>query len=170
MNRNTARRQRGAALVISLVVLLLLTIIAVTAASSSSLELMIATNNQNAADALAQAEDSVLAGEQLIRNNHATGGPAFNFDDDDTDGLYTDGAVDPENVDWSAIATEQAFVGGVLATEFVIEYLGTAASQGGSMSTGTGGGAGTRHIYRISGRGASSRGTVRLVQTIFATQ
>jgi type IV pilus assembly protein PilX len=164
------RAQAGAALVVSLIALLLMTIIGVTAASSSSLELLIATNTQNAGEALAMAEDSVLAGELYVQTTHPGGGPTFDFSAAADDGYYVAGEVDVQNVDWSAIETEQAFDGGgSLLTEYVVEYLGTTSASGGTLAAGTGGGAGVRHLYRISGRGVSARGTVRLVQTIYAT-
>ena len=169
--RSLPRGQRGAALMISLMLLLALTVITLVAARSAGLEFLIATNAQHSTLALAEAEESVLVGEQDIQTNHTAGGPAFDFAADDTDGFYALGTVDVENVDWSGIATEQVVNGGGEVTdEYVVEYLGTAPAAGGTLAVGAGGGSTTRHLYRITGRGVSARGATRLVQTIYATE
>ncbi|MBT8130926.1 MAG: pilus assembly protein [Gammaproteobacteria bacterium] len=165
-------KQAGAALFASLIVLLVVSILALNAARSSALEMLIATNQQNSVQALANGEDSLLFGERLVVADHTLGGPSFNFEDDSTDGLYLAAGVDPETADWSAIATENVTVagGGPVTNRFVIEYMGTSSATGGSLAVGAGGGAQMRHLYRITGLGVGSKGTVRLVQSVFATR
>jgi len=53
--------------------------------------------------------------------------------------------------------------------EYILEYLGPVTATGGSLSVGAGMASDTRYLYRVSGRGASSRGSARVVQTIYAT-
>ena len=165
------RRQQGAALFASLVVLLVISIIALGAARSSALEMLIATNQQNTIQALANGEDSVLIAERYIDATHASGGPTFDFALDTTDGLYLDGAVDPQTTDWSQFAVETVVdANGAVTNQYVIEYLGTAAAGGGSLAVGAGSGSQIRHMYRISGLGVGPKGTVRIVQTVYATR
>jgi hypothetical protein len=71
-------------------------------------------------------------------------------------------------VDWENISAEREGAGENLR-EFIIEYLGPAAAIGGSLSLGAGTGSDIRYLYRVSGRGASNRGSARVVQVILAT-
>ena len=165
------RRQKGAALFASLIVLLVVSVIALGAARSSALEMMIATNQQNTIQALANGEDSVLIAERYIVATHTNGGPTFDFDLDTSDGLYTVGMVDPQTTDWSLFPVETVVdANGQVTNRYVIEYLGTAAASGGSLAVGAGGGGQIRHVYRISGLGVGPKETVRIVQTVFATR
>lgn len=170
MNISLAR-QNGAVLFSSLVVLVVVSMIALGAARSSTMEILIATNQQNSVLALANAEDSSVAGERYLSTQHTTGGPTFDFATDNTDGLYLANDVDPQTVDWSAFEVEEVLdAGGNVINRYVIEYMGTASAAGGSLAVGAGAGAQTRHIYRITGLGVGPKETIRLVQTIFATQ
>ena len=164
-------RQNGAVLFSSLIVLLVVSIIALNAARSSALELQIATNLQNSVQALANSEDSVLFAERFIQASHPEGGPTFDFSADATDGLYLIGGVDPDTADWSLIPTEDVLdAGGSVTNRYVVEYLGTQSATGGSLAVGAGSGAQIRQLYRITGLGVSVRGSVRIVQTVFATR
>lgn len=163
--------QHGAALFSSLIVLLVVSLIALTAARSSALEMIIATNQQNSMIALANAEDSVLVAENYIVASHPTGGPSFDFSDDNTDGLYAANTVDPATVDWSNFGSEQVLDGdNEVINRYVIEYMGTAAATGSSLAVGAGAGNQIRHIYRITGLGVGPKDTTRIVQTVFSTQ
>lgn len=164
-------RQDGAVLFSSLIVLLVISVIALNAARSSALEMQIATNMQNGVEALANGEDSVLFAERYIQATHTQGGPTFDFTTDTTDGLYLIGGVDPETADWSAVSTEDVLdADGNITNRYVVEYLGTSSATGGSLAVGAGGGAQIRHLYRITGLGVSAKGSVRIVQTVFATR
>ena len=113
----------------------------------------------------------VMHSERYLLANHAgTGGPAFDFSLQNDDGLYNDGTVDVQTADWSAFATEQVVEDGQLVAQYVIEYIGPATATGGSLAAGTGGTGSVRYLYRVTGRGDSPGGSVRLVQTIFATE
>ncbi|MDH3587830.1 MAG: PilX N-terminal domain-containing pilus assembly protein [Gammaproteobacteria bacterium] len=163
--------QRGAALFSSLIVLLVVSVIALSAARSSALEMLIATNQQNSVQALANGEDSVLLAERYVGGTHSEGGPTFDFTTDITDGLYLADAVDVETTDWSAFTTEDVLdADGNLVNRYVVEYLGTRSATGGSLAVGSGSGAQIRHMYRLTGLGVGPKGTTRIVQTIFATR
>lgn len=166
---NHRNRQSGAVLFVSLIVLLVLSVITVTAARSSGLELLIANNTQFSTDAFLRAEAGVVAAENYIETAHPIGGPAFDFDADNTDGLYTSGVIDATGADWNAFAFERVVdADGNETARYVIEYMGTIASAGGSLSIG-GGTSTVRYVYRITALGLAERGTARLVSTIYAT-
>jgi len=160
-------RQRGAALFTSLIMLLIMTLIIVTGARSSALEILLADNAQSSQQALMRAEDSVLQGNQYIDLNFI-GAPNFDFGVTEDDGLYLDGTLGLDTVDWEGIPAEREGEGENLR-EFIVEYLGPAAAIGGSLSLGAGTGSDIRYLYRVSGRGASNRSSARVVQVILAT-
>ena len=161
-------RERGVVLLMSLIVLLVLSVVAVTAARSSGLELLIANNTQFATDAFLRAEAGVSAAENYIQTTHPQGGPAFDFDAVTTDGLYTRDAINPRDTDWSGFSFERVLDGnGNEIARYVVEYMGTMASSGGSLRAG--GSSGVRYVYRITALGIAERGTARLVSTIYAT-
>lgn len=169
--RQPGIRQSGAVLFSSLIVLLVISVIALNASRSSALEMVVATNQQNGIQALANGEDSVFFAEQYLLAVHPQGGPSFDFTQDTTDGLYLAGAVDPETADWNPITTEEVLdAAGNVTNRYVVEYMGTSSATGGSLAVGAGSGAQIRHVYRITGLGVGPKGTVRLVQTVFATR
>ncbi len=168
MNISTGySKQRGAALVVSLMMLVVMTLIIVSGARSSALEILLADNAQNAQQALMRAEDSALQGEQRVELNFP-GAPSADFTVSTTDGLYVVGELVLDTVDWAAIPAESVGAGDTLR-EFIIEYLGPAPAVGGSLAVGAGAASDLRYLYRVSGRGAFSRGSARVVQTILAT-
>ena len=166
-NIRNMKKQQGLALFMSLMMLLLMTVIIVHAARSSSLDILIGNNAQHAAQALMRAEDSVIAAEDLIETVY-DGAPNVDFSAIPSDGLYLVGEVDVGSIDWSALAAERIGAGDDYR-EYIIEYLGPVVASGGSLSMGTGASSNTRFLYRVSGRGASTRGGARVVQTIYAT-
>ncbi len=159
-------KQRGTALLMSMIMLLLMSAIVLQGARSSVLELLIGNNVQHAAEALLNAEDSVIFGENVIEANYA-GAPSFDNDSQD-DGVYIVGDIGIDSVDWSSLDANRSGSGDSYR-EYVVEYLGPAAATGGSLSVGAGAASDTRYIYRVSGRGESTRGGARVVQTIYAT-
>jgi len=160
-------KQLGMAMIISLVMLMLMTIIVVQAARSSNLELLVGNNSQLAAEALMEAEDSAVAGEGLIKARFV-GAPVVEFGATADDGLYVVGDVDVHSVDWGQLAAERVGSGHNYR-EYIVEYLGPVAAVGGSLAVGAGAAGGNRFfLYRVSGRGESSRGGARVVQTIYA--
>jgi len=160
-------KQSGMAMFISLVMLLLMSMIILNSARSSNLELLIGNNAQTTAQALMRAEDSAVAGENLILLNYS-GAPDIDFSLNANDGVYVDGEINVNSMDWADYPAERVGEGNSYR-EYIVEYLGPVASSGGSLSVGSGVATSTRYLYRVSGRGESSRGSARVVQTIYAT-
>lgn len=157
------RAERGAALFVALIMLLVLTLIGVAVVRSSGTQIVAAANVQLAAEALNAAENSALAAERRILADF-NGIPTFDFDAVGTDGLYNVGGVAVTSTDWDAIAHESEG-----DATYVVEYLGPAPSPSGSIVAGAGTVNESRYLFRTTGRGTSSKGSVRLVQTIVAT-
>ncbi len=82
--------------------------------------------------------------------------------------MYIGGEIDVTTVDWTAYPAERVGVGDNYR-EYIVEYMGPAMTTGGSLSVGAGVASNIRYLFRVSGRGASSRGGARVVQTIYAT-
>jgi hypothetical protein len=122
---------------------------------------------QNVAEALMRAEDSTLTGETFVELNFQ-GAPTVDFSEDPTDGLYTDLELDINTVHWDQYETER-FGADEELREFVVEYVGAVTALNGSLAVGAGAATDLRYLYRVSGRGESSRGSARVVQTIYAT-
>jgi len=160
-------KQKGMAMMISLIMLLLMTLIIIHGARSSTLEVYIANNVQNVAQALLRAEDSTLTGETFIEFNFQ-GAPTVDFSEDATDGFYTDLEIDVNTVHWDGYKTEREGAGDNLR-EYMVEYVGPVTALRGSLSMGAGAASDKRYLYRVSGRGESTRGSARVVQTIYAT-
>jgi len=160
-------QQNGAALIVSMIILLVMSLIILQGARSSNLELLIGNNVQHAAEALLQAEDSAVAGEQMIELNYA-GAPTSNYGANADDGVFVVGQIDVDTVEWQLLNANRESNEG-LYREYIVEYLGPMAAMGGSVSVGSGTASVTRYVYRVSGRGASGRGGARVVQTIYAT-
>ena len=166
-NIGNRSKQSGMAMFFSLIMLLLMTVIILHGARSSNLELLLGNNAQHKAEALMRAEDSAVAGEKLIEVNYF-GAPTIDFSEDEGDGVYLVGEIILDTVDWTEFAAERVGNGDNYR-EYIVEYLGPATATGGSLSIGAGVASDTRYIYRVSGRGESSRGGARVVQTIYAT-
>ena len=164
--RNVSK-QNGMAMFVSLIMLLLMTLIIIHGARSSTLEILIANNVQSVAQALIRAEDSVLDGETLVELNYP-GAPDVDFSADETDGLYLDLEIDVDSIHWAEYTIEHSGEGDELR-EYIVEYVGPVAALYGTLAIGAGAASDKRFLYRVSGRGASSRGSTRVVQTIFAT-
>jgi Tfp pilus assembly protein PilX len=122
---------------------------------------------QSSTGAFLSAEAALVVAEDDIATNHSEGGPSFNFDGDD-DGYYAEGAVNPNTIDWSDFdyvsVTDD---GGSEIGRYVIEYLGTISSDGGSLGVGTA--TSERHVYRVTALGMGERNSMRLVSSIYAT-
>ncbi len=166
-NIGNRSKQSGMAMFFSLMMLLLMTVIILHGARSSNLELLLGNNAQHTAQALMRAEDSAIAGENLIAFNYV-GAPTIDFSLDESDGIYVVDEITVDTVDWTEFAAERVGSGDNYR-EYIVEYLGPATATGGSLSVGAGVASDTRYIYRVSGRGESSRGGARVVQTIYAT-
>ena len=165
--QNFKDRQRGAVLMISLIMLTVLTLIGLSSARISGLEILMGVNTQSSVDSLLIAEDSVFAGEQRVLVEFG-GAPTIDFTANDEDGLYLDANLIIDTVDWSELASELEPRAGEPSREYIVEYIGPRIIPGGSLGVGTGALDNSRFVYRISGHGGASRGSARVVQTIFA--
>jgi hypothetical protein len=160
-------RQHGTALLISMIILLVMTMIILQGARSANLELLVGSNSQYAAEALVQAEDGAIAGETFVEVTY-TGAPVMNYGESDDDGVFLDGQVEVDSLNWEQLSPElKSRSHGSL--EYIVEYVGPSYASGGSLSLGAGASSDTRYIYRVSGRGESDRGGARVVQTVYAT-
>ena len=160
-------KQKGMAMFVSLIMLLLMTLIIIHGARSSTLEIFMANNVQSVAQALMRAEDSALQGETFVEVNYP-GAPTVDFSVDQTDGFYSDLEIDVVSIDWTDYTNEQIGAGAQLR-EYIVDYVGPVTAIEGSLSVGAGAASEKRFLYRVSGRGSSSRGSTRVVQTIYAT-
>ena len=183
-------RQHGTALVISMIILLITTMVILQGARSANLDLLVGNNSQSAAEALMLAEDSAIVGETMIAVNYS-GAPVIDYGDSISDGVFLAGQININSVNWDSMEyppesnqAQEAYTetvtgpdGEVTETQhegsavrqFYAEYLGPAFATGGSLSLGAGVASDTRYMYRISGRGVSTRGGARVIQTIYAT-
>jgi len=168
-------RQHGSSLVVTMLMLVALMLMGVTAVVVSNSQYRMAGNLQfqnlamnDAESAVAQAENWVGADNHWSNSGFSTRG---------TGGLYpstTSPIPDPYTLAWDD-NTSQNVVNSGGSQRYIIEVLGgcrplpaaslaNCAPYGGSASC-------TRvNVYRNTGRGFSARGTVKLVQSIFAVQ
>jgi Tfp pilus assembly protein PilX len=177
-------------LVVSLLMLVVVTLLAVTSMSLANLDLRLASNAQARTAALAQAENSLADAETVILANF-TGGPPVSWSTDATDGFFMltdlraaamaggitltsdEQTADPppqlamKVVNWEAV--NGTYETGPSGGRYTVEYLGAFPGVGGSLAVGTGVVGTQRHVYRITGRGASGNGGVRFVESIFVT-
>lgn len=157
-------RQRGTALVICMILLLIMTLGATTSMRLSNSQLLVANSFQNEQEAFVAAENSIRVGERDLVNNFG-GAPDVNLAADG-DGYYMVDTVVFDSRDWDALPHE---TGGVANAQYVIEYIGPAPPQGGSLALGAGSATGMQFVYRVTGRGSSSKGSARFAQTVFTT-
>ncbi len=165
--------ERGAVLIVALIMLLLMTLLGVTAMNTSNLEVVMATNTQASTRSLANGENSMVDGEARIITEF-NGTPLFDWSTNATDGLFITG--DPiGGVPNGSVISDIAWDTGGYETagnsKYTLEYLGPFTTAGASLTLGAAtGGTDRRYLYRVTGRGASGRGGIRFVQSIFATR
>ena len=160
----TPVQQHGAALVICMVMLLILTLGAVTSMRLSNSQLLISNSFQNELEAFVAAENSIRVGERDVSINFG-GAPAFDFELSG-DGYYVADTVVTDSPDWDGVAYE---TGGVSGAQFMVEYIGPAPAASGSLALGAGSATALQFVYRITGRGSSSKDSVRIAQTVFTS-
>ena len=161
------QRQKGMAMVISLIMLVLMTLVVVHGARSSTLEVFMANNVQATAESLLAAEDSAFAGEVLVEEEY-NGAPTWDFSENPEDGLYLDDEIEMNKLDWTDMKVEVEGADDDMR-EYVVEYIGPVTALKGTLAIGAGAASDKRYLYRVSGRGESTRGSARVVQTIYAT-
>ena len=150
-----------------MIILLVMSLIILQGARTANLELLIGNNVQHAAEALLQAEDSAVSGEQMLELNYA-GAPTGNYGGNEDDGVFIVGQININTVDWDELESQHETGDDGTNREYIVEYVGPATATGGSMSVGAGTASNIRYIYRVSGRGEAGNGGARVVQTIYA--
>jgi type IV pilus assembly protein PilX len=163
------QRQRGTVLIVSLLLLLILTILATDAMRIATFDIALAGNVQAQSRALARAEEGLSEAEDFIATNFPST-PAFDWSTDADDGLYMPGEVTGSAVtfvDWSA--ADGAYQTGGSNSRYTVEYLGAFSTGGGSLTVGAGSGSDQRFLYLITARGETAGGSVRYVQSVYAT-
>jgi type IV pilus assembly protein PilX len=165
----SAKPQRGAALIVSLIFLLIMTLLGVFALNTSTLETLMAGNNQYQTAALGDAELALASGEDDVEAV-VSDTVALEFDTGG-DHYYNSGDIDPNNLDWSGFVHNDVGDG-----QYVIEYGGSEPLPGSSTSLGTstayGGGVagGDVFVFLVTARSESSKGAVRIVQSVYVTE
>jgi hypothetical protein len=160
--------QRGAVMIVSLIMLAIITLLAVSAVQTSNLEVLMATNTQARASALASAENSLVDGELWILTNYP-GTPLFDWSAENDDGRYTVGDVvsTVDDIAWTVVPPA-GYELSPNGNQYALEYLGPYTTLGSSLTMGVPG-SDKRYLYRITGRGVFGSGGTRFVQSIFAT-
>lgn len=153
-------RQSGAALALSLMMLAILTVIGVASMNSTLLEMLMAGNLQFQTTTLINAENTLTTAEQAVETstlanyNGATNGMAD---------ITQVPALDPLTMVWQASDSVEA---DVATNRYQLEHTGTQTPPGNSNSWG-GAGAGTQEVIRITAHSQGTKGTVRMVQSIY---
>ena len=161
--------QRGAVLVVSLLLLIVITLLALNSMRMANFDVALATNVQAHGRALAVAENGLSEAEDFIFTNFPST-PTFDWSATTTDGLYMPSELSGTPVtaiDWAAV--DGAYEGGASGARYTVEYVGAFAKAGGSLTTGAGAVTEERYLYLITAQGQTPSGSVRYVQSVFAT-
>jgi len=164
---SVARHQSGSSLVVSMIMLVVLMLMGVGAIVVSNTQYQMAGNFQFQNQAMASAESALSQAEQWI---------LANFEDPKmttraSGGLYPVGTgPNPYTMDWNDNTSEK--VGGLSTQRYIIEVLGNGRFLPGSSQTScatysAAGPCSKVNVYRITARGSSARGSVKIVQSIF---
>ena len=163
------RSQRGVSLIVALVMLIVLTLIGVSSMNTAIVELKMAGSAQQQSIALNRANEALRVGEDDVEAivNAAS---AFDFAASG-DGYYVpaDG-INVYNIDWDGQGLNTN-AGSNSTDVYVTEYLGAKAIPGESIKVGTDGriAGGAVHTFRITGRSATGKSALRLVQSLYVT-
>ncbi len=156
-------RQHGAALIVSLVMMVVLTLIGVVAMNSSNIELVMASNTQLQARALANAESTLTtaeaAAEQLAIQTSYTEAGYYNIS---AQGSNT--AQDPTTMNWDGSDSAE---GSTPQNRFMVEFTGNHPLPGGSIGIGKNNQPfSSVNLFRVTARAEDAKGAVRMVQSI----
>jgi Tfp pilus assembly protein PilX len=164
-------RQHGSSLVVTMLMLVALMLIGGTAVVVSNSQYRMAGNLQFQNLAMNDAESAVAQAENWIgASNHYND---TGFSTRGSGGLYPkDSNPDPYNLAWDD-ATSENVVNSAGNQRYIIEKLGgnrplPSNSLGNCNIYGAPASCPRVSVYRATGRGFSVRGTVKLVQSIFA--
>jgi len=165
-----SRRQAGSSLVVSMIMLAVLMLMGVGAIVVSNTQYRMAGNFQFQNQAMAAAESALSRAELWITENVTN--PEFTTRV--AGGHYPPGTgPDPYTMAWDDTTSET--VGGDSSQRYIIEVLGANRYlPASSVKTCPGytlsGPCSRVNVYRITARGTSGRGSVKIVQTVFTVQ
>jgi Tfp pilus assembly protein PilX len=176
-----ARRQEaGFALVMALVMLLIASLLAVSGMRTGNMQLLMAGNLQERLQALVDAENAIITAQNYIRDNFDRNDPyapsaskGYYVYDPSTGVTGAESLIaNPFSADW--FDTEKAYSvtaasGDPKDDGYIIEFLGTRSAGGSFQNAATAATLPKRNLYRITARGARSRGAVELVQILHVT-
>ncbi len=164
--------QHGSSLVVTMIMLVVLMLMGVTAVVVSNAQYRMAGNLQFQNLAMNNAESAVAQAESWVSVNFINNG----FKARVSGGLYPEGSnPDPYTMTWDdTTSVKLDLLGG---QRYMIERLGPphdrtlpSNSLGVCNPYGVAGPCPTVNVFRITGRGASIRGSIQLVQSIFAVR
>ena len=162
--------QRGSSLVVTMIMLVVLMLMGVTAVVVSNAQYRMAGNLQFQNLAMNNAESAVAQAESWASVNFNNNG----FKARVSGGLYPEGSnPDPYTMTWDdTTSVKLDLLGG---QRYMIELMGPdrilpSNSLGVCNPYGLVGPCPRVNIFRITGRGASIRGSIKLVQSVFAVR
>ncbi len=163
-------RQRGAVLVTALIILGVLMVLSASAVMMSRTQLKVAGNTQFQNLAMSDAESAIASAENWIRTN--AGSSAFSTAQ--VPGIYPSGVtIDPFTMRWDDGTSVKVDAAG--NQRYAIElYMPSRTPPTSSVvqcnSYGTVAPCPKLNLYRISARGVSRSGAVKIVQSIYAVR
>ena len=165
-----AKRQTGSSLVVSMIMLVVLMLMGVGAIVVSNTQYRMAGNYQFQNQAMAAAESALSQAEQWVLGNIAHAELETRSDG----GHYPVGTgPNAYTMTWNNTTSET--VGGNDSQRYIVEVLGeNRYLPASSVKTCPGytlsGPCSRVNVYRITARGTSARGSVKIVQSIFTVQ
>ena len=164
------RGQAGSSLVVSMIMLVVLMLMGVGAMVVSNTQFRMAGNLQFQNLAMTNAESALAQAENWIASNHANPNLATRV----PGGLYPVGtAPDPYTMAWDDTTSEKVDLFGT--QRYAIEVLAAdRVLPSNSITTcniyGLSGPCPRVNVYRITARGTSIRGSIKVVQSIFSVR
>lgn len=178
MNYNTnlsvVKKQSGVILVLALVILLVLTMLIVSSMTTTNMQVLMTGNTQHHTQALNDAETALRIAESAIDK---LSDPNFTKPATGYKNIANNNAnaINFSTFKWLAADVATVSIGSRY-TSYVIEYTGS-RKEGGGGAAGASIGESisdkvpgeTVYLYRVTARGTSARGTVRIVQSMYKT-
>ncbi len=165
-------KQQGVSLITTLVMMGLLMLLGVTAMRLSKSQLNLSANLQFQSAAFNETESAVALAERWLGSGANYKSAAFKTFASGT-GLFplnyfASNSIDPLNMTWSDTNSVQ---GSNVNQRYLIELLAenkTLLPSGNSLGGRVSAGCNRVNVYRIIGRGESSRGALKFVQSVYS--
>ena len=163
-------KQSGSSLIVTMIMLVALMLMGVTAVVVSNTQFRMAGNLQFQNLAMSNAESAMAQAENWVGTNFTDA----RFSARVSGGLYpANSNPDPYSMAWDDTTSVKADASG--SQRYVIEMLGAdrvlpSNSVGNCNVYGMSGPCPKVNVYRITGRGTSVRGSVKLVQSIYSVR